>query len=84
MQIFTLALKFNNWSFGTLPVGLVSAIAHSDSLRIKCIEQKSRHESHRLNRVYSRIKPDLEVMTGGQPFTSERSDIRCSIENVFE
>jgi glycosyltransferase involved in cell wall biosynthesis len=65
-----------------MPRHLFSPVTHSDDLRTAYTEQKNRWESHRLNRIYSRIKLDLETHFRRSLTVSERKQVRQSAEDA--
>jgi len=66
-----------------LPHHLIAPIAHANDLRVAFAEEKDQEASHRLNRLYSRIKIDMEGIVRRNLSVTERQRIRTLVEDAI-
>lgn len=68
---FYLRLQAAGYRRTRLPAGLVTALAHGDSQRMRFAGTESRVDSHRLNVTYAAMKRDIEALQAGARLSRE-------------
>jgi len=66
-----------------LPHGLTAPIPHANDLRVVFAKEKDKDVSHRLNRLCSRIKIDMEGVTRRNLSVAERQRIRTLVQDAI-